>query len=243
MMRLTFPVYVPSWAYGALRAFERKAAAVRVPALNLYGDREIEWSFIAARLPAGPGRALDFGASSGELSMLAAQRGFQVLAVDLGPERFPWRHPAVEFLQANILETDLPFESFDVVLNCSTVEHVGLRGRYGVAQGESDGDLSTMRKFLQLLKPGGTMLMTIPCGRDTTIIPWHRVYGEERLPRLLAGFCVREQSYWVKQRDNRWRPCGRDTALSFKPTSHAKSAALCSYALGCFVLRREIFPE
>jgi SAM-dependent methyltransferase len=243
MMRIALPVYVPSWTYTALRAFKHKTDALRAPSLNLFGDREIEWSFIASRLPAGPGRLLDFGASSGDLSILAAQRGFGVLAVDLGPERFPWRHPGVSFLQADILEADLPPQDFDVILNCSSVEHVGLRGRYGVASEETDGDLAAMRKLLQLLKPSGTMLLTVPCGRDATILPWHRVYGEGRLPRLLAGFRMEEQIYWIKRRDNYWHLCERSTALSFVPTSHAKSPVLCSYALGCFVLQPESRPD
>jgi Caenorhabditis protein of unknown function, DUF268 len=243
MVRVTLPIYLPAWAYSALRNAKRKAAEVRRPSLNLCGDREIEWSFIASRLPAGPGELLDFGASAGTLSIMAAQRGFRVLALDLGPERFAWKHPRVEFHQVDLLKADLPSASFDVVLNCSSVEHVGLPGRYGVAARESDGDLQAMRKLSELMKPAGVMLMTIPCGRDAAILPWHRVYGEKRLPRLLDGFEVGEESYWVKHQDNRWHGCDRGTALRFVPACHPRFPALCCYALGCFVLRRRSFPE
>jgi len=184
----------------------------------------------------GPGRLLDFGASEGSLSIVAAQRGFNVLALDLGMEKFAWKHPQVEFLQGDLLKMDLPMESFDVILNCSAVEHVGLTGRYGVAAEETDGDLAAMERFSALLKASGRMLLTIPCGLDAAIPPWHRVYGEKRLPKLLKGFDIAAEEFWVKHADNRWHPCDRATALSFAPTGHPSDPTLCSYALGCFVL-------
>jgi SAM-dependent methyltransferase len=237
MVRIQVSIFLPAWAYSALRGVKRRTTAATRTSPDLFGDREVEWSFIASRLPEGPGRLLNFGASCGNLSILAAQRGFSVLAVDLGPERFPWKHPGVEFLQADVLQAELPRESFDVVLNCSSVEHVGLPGRYGVAAEENNGDLQAMGEFREVLKPAGMMLMTIPCGRDAVIAPWHRVYGQERLPKLLAGYEAAEECYWVKHRDNRWHPCEREKALAFRPTSHPSSPSLCSYALGCFVLR------
>jgi len=95
-------------------------------------------------------------------------------------------------------------------------------------------------KFRSLLKPTGRMLLTIPCGQDVTIAPWHRVYGERRLPKLLRGFEIVEQEFWVKRADNRWYPNDRATALSFLPTGHPTNPTLCSYSLGCFVLKPEL---
>jgi SAM-dependent methyltransferase len=237
MVRVQLPLYLPTWAYSALRSAKRTARSVAGTAPDLFGDREVEWSFVGARLPRGPGRLLDFGASFGMLSMLAAQRGFSVLAVDLEPERFAWKHPGVEFLQADLLQAELPVRSFDVVVNCSSVEHVGLAGRYGVTYEESDGDLLAMEKLRALLKPNGVMLMTIPCGQDAVIAPWHRVYGKQRLPKLLAGFEAAEEVFWLKHRDNRWHTSERNAALSFAATRHPDAGSLCCYALGCFVLR------
>jgi hypothetical protein len=130
----------------------------------------------------------------------------------------------------------------DFVLNCSTTEHVGLQGRYGVAFDETDGDLSAMQKLRKLLKASGKMLMTIPCGQDAVMVPWHRVYGRERLPKLLDGFGVEEQVYWMKRADNRWYRVGREEALSYPPTTpivpttDPTRGPTCCYALGCFVL-------
>lgn len=236
--RFLVPVYLPRWLHDSARRVKRALVPKYTPeGIDLSGDRDIEWSFVASRMATGPGEVLDFGCGYGNLSIHAVQRGFRVVALDLEPQPFPWTHPNLEVVCGDLLKLDLPERGFDLILNCSTVEHVGLRGRYGVAVEESDGDLAAMRKLRKLLKPSGRMLMTIPCGRDATIAPWHRVYGKERLPKLLEGYEVGEQGYWVKHQDNRWYPSSREAALSYQPTSHPTIGVKCSYALGCFVLR------
>ena len=240
MTRVNLPVYLPEWVYRRLRRIRRSIQGRSPNGVNLFGDREIEWSFIVSRLPEGPGEALDFGASFGNLSIAAARRGLHVLALDLEPERFAWKHPNVDFLCADLLKAELSIHSFDVIMNCSAVEHVGLQGRYGIAVEEGDGDLEAMKKFRSLLKPTGMMLMTIPCGQDAAIAPWHRVYGEKRLPRLLDGFEIKEEEFWTKQSDNRWQLSDREIALAYVPTGHPSDPTLCSYSIGCFVLTTRI---
>ena len=85
-----------------------------------FGDREIEGAFVAARMPQGPGEVLDFGGSLGQLSIAAAERGFHVVTLDLGVERFPWKHPNVDFVYGDLQKLDLPAQHFDLILNCSS---------------------------------------------------------------------------------------------------------------------------
>jgi SAM-dependent methyltransferase len=238
-VRLSLPVYLPGWLQAPLRRAKHALFPQRTEpvAIDLSGDREVEWSFLASRIPPGPGTALDFGCGSGNLSIHAIQRGYRVLALDLEEQRFPWWHPNLESTCGDLLELELPIGGFDLILNCSSVEHVGLTGRYGVAVKEMDGDIAAMQKMRQLLKPSGKMLLTVPCGQDAVIAPWHRVYGPERLPKLLQGYSIEDQVYWAKRQDNRWYPSDRERALAYLPTSHPTSAYRCSYALGCFVLR------
>ncbi|MBI4569982.1 MAG: DUF268 domain-containing protein [Planctomycetes bacterium] len=197
---------------------------------DLSGDRHIEWSFVAAHVPPGPGRALDFGPGGSFLSLVAAHAGHEVVAVDLLPCQWTWEHPALTFHQGDLRASGLAARSFDLIVNCSTVEHVGLAGRYGVASAEQDGDLDAMTFLRSLMKPGGVMLLTVPVGRDAVFPPLHRVYGPERLPRLLAGLLVEHEQHWVKNATNRWTSVGRDEALARQPEERL-------YGLGCFVLR------
>ena len=128
MVRVTLPFYIPRWAYRAARKIKQSVRKQSTNSINLSGDREIEWSFIISRFLEGPGEVLDFGASFGHLSISAAQKGYHVLALDLDPEQFQWKHPNVDFLCGDLLTVDLPTRHFDLILNCSSVEHVGLQG-------------------------------------------------------------------------------------------------------------------
>lgn len=195
---------------------------------NLSGDRDLEWSWVVGHMRNGPGAALDFGCGDGNLGLVAVWRGYQVTAIDLMAPHWRYKAPALGFVQGNLLTMDLPLSHYDLIINCSTVEHVGLAGRYG-SQARPDGDLEAMRKLRDLIRPGGKMLLTIPVGRDEVFAPLHRVYGEERLPRLLEGWTIEEQEYWVKQADERWAQVGRSEALALQPKSMF-------YGLGLFVL-------
>jgi SAM-dependent methyltransferase len=196
----------------------------------LEGDRIVEWSFCVSRLADGPGRTLDFGADVGFLSLAAAQRGHEVVALDRMPASAPFGHDSVRFVQADILDRPFVGETFNQVVNCSSVEHVGLPGRYGSSHAP-DGDLEAMAILRDLLRPSGRMLLTVPVGRDSVWLPFHRIYGEERLPRLLEGYEVGEEQFWRKDTGAAWTRRARDDALRTKGSESY-------YALGLFVLTR-----
>lgn len=240
MPKVNLPVPLPNWLYRPLRRMRDSLRNGNGHAQDLAGDRDVEFSFIAGALPGGPGEALDFGCGPGFLSFVAAQRGYQVLALDLQEQQFSWHDPAVKFHRGDVLTASLPENHFHVILNCSTVEHVGLTGRYGVSSEQVDGDLNAMSRLCALLRPGGYMLMTIPCGRDAVFAPLHRVYGQVRLPQLLRGFDLQAEKFWCKQGDNRWQPCSRETATSFSATADYDQPSRSLYALGAFVMRRPL---
>lgn len=203
---------------------------------DLYGDRDIEWSWIASNLPAGSGNALDFGCGISILPIITARKGYHVTAIDLEPIEFPYHHQRLKFIQGDLLELDLQREYFDVIVNCSTVEHVGLVGRYGVKKPKPNGDVEAMIRLSDLIKQDGVMFLTIPVGLDSTFEPLHRVYGKERLPHLLNQFMIIKQDYWVKKARRVWVECDKETALNFEPSKHL-------YALGLFELKKKIPPS
>ncbi|MGZ8693866.1 MAG: class I SAM-dependent methyltransferase [Gaiellaceae bacterium] len=198
---------------------------------DLAGDRWVEWSFCMARLADGPGTTLDFGADIGFLSLAAAQHGHQVVALDREEVTPDYRHPAVEYVRGDILDRPLEGRAFDQIINCSSVEHVGLSGRYGSSDAP-DGDIEAMAILRDRLAADGRMILTIPVGRDLVCPPYHRVYGEERLPRLLDGYTAAEEQYWRKDADERaWVQTDRPTAVDTQGSASF-------YSLGLFVLRR-----
>ncbi len=238
IVRVGLPVYLPRWLHQPLRGVKRAIFPAKPMRRTIWGERHIEWSFISSMMPSGPGNALDFGCEFGYLSLLAAFKGFRVVAVDLEAQAFPWQDSNVQFVQGDLLRLVLPENHFDLIINCSSVEHVGLAGRYGVTQDFGDGDLQVMERLYVLLKPNGMLLMTAPCGRDAVFAPWHRVYGADRLPRLLGRYLIETEAFWIKDSQNRWIPCDRQTALDLMPTSDPADPHNSLYSLGCFVLRK-----
>lgn len=239
--KMLVPVYLPTWMKKAVVNAKRAVvpAAEAKPQLNIVGERFIEWSFLSGEMPEGPGEAIEFGCEQGYMSLVAAQRGYRVLANDLQQQNFSWSHPAVRFLCGDFLEAEILEDHYDIAINCSSVEHVGVAGRYGITAEQNEGDIEVMNKLAAVLKPGGLLLMTAPCGRDAVMAPWCRVYGEKRLPRLFNSFETVKEAYWVKDTANRWVSCEREEALSFQPRNDPTDGHGCSYALGAFVLRKE----
>ena len=195
---------------------------------SLSGDRWVEWSYCMSRLDDGPGQTLDFGAGNGFLALAAAQRGHDVDAFDRLPSEAEFGHPRVRAVQADVLTFDFGERRYDQIINCSSIEHVGLGGRYGSSDAP-DGDLEAMALMRRTLAPGGRMILTVPVGRDLVAAPLHRIYGAERLPRLLQGFAPVEEQYWHKD-GGLWRQVERGWALEV-----AGSESF--YAIGLFVLR------
>jgi SAM-dependent methyltransferase len=238
IVRLTVPLPLPGWLHAGLRKMKRSVLPGPPLGINIDGERHVEWSFLSNEMPEGPGEAMEFGCENAYMSLLAAQKGFHVIATDLQQQYFLWQHPNVEFLLGDFLKLKLPENHFDLLINCSSVEHVGIAGRYGIQAEQSEGDIEVMQKFARVLKPGGKLLMTAPCGQDAVMAPWCRVYGEKRLPRLLAAFETEKEAYWTKDSENRWTSVGRKEALSYVPKNDPANPHGCSYALGGFVLRK-----
>jgi len=243
MRRVTISIRIclPDWLYHMLRALKCRLGRNLINnsrRINLLGDRDIEWSWVASGMPQGPGEALDLGSGGSHLRLIAAYKGFNVTAVDLEEVSCPYVHPRLRFIQGDILKLPLPREGIDLVINCSTVEHVGLAGRYGVTEDRPDGDLETIARLKELMKPGGVMLLTIPVGQDAVFAPLCRVYGAQRLSKLLEGYAVEKEIYWVKDEQNRWVVSDKETALNMKTSVGSWDPLQNVYALGCFVLRR-----
>jgi SAM-dependent methyltransferase len=211
----------------ALRGSRRLTAAPG--GATLEGDRWVEWSFCMARMADGDGSTMDFGADLGFLSLAAAQRGHTVVALDREDIPLLYAHERVTRVTADILDRPLSDRRFDQIVNCSSVEHVGLGGRYGSGD-STDGDLEAMGIMADLLAEDGRMIVTIPVGRDAVFSPQHRIYGEKRLPRLFERYNTLEEQYWRKD-GPAWTPTDRATALA---TEGSESF----YSLGLFVLGR-----
>jgi hypothetical protein len=87
----------------------------------------------------------------------------------------------VDFLEGKIPQYDFAF-------SYSSLEHDGL-GRYGDVLNPR-GDLHSMARLLNIVKPGGFMFLGVPCCEDALYWNAHRVYGPLRYSDMFAGWRV-----------------------------------------------------
>jgi hypothetical protein len=191
----------------------------------------VEWSWVAGNLPENPGDVLDFGPSSSTSGLIAAFRGGKVTGLDLmAPPHEHYLHRNLSVRQGDILIYDFGNQRFDTVINCSTVEHVGLPGRYG-SPDIPDGDLKAMQRLRAFMRGSSArMIMTVPVGVDGVFAPYHRIYGAKRFPMLTSGFSIVREAHFAKTLpDRQWQETTQEAA-------YAVQGSASFYALGLYVL-------
>jgi len=114
----------------------------------------------------------------------------RVTTVDYGSRTY--EHPLLDQVNASFWDQlDDANLGYDVIVAASSLDHDGL-GRYGDPIAP-DGDLLTMRSLLRALAPGAKVLVSVPVGPDRVIWNLMRIYGKDRLARLIDGYDVVER--------------------------------------------------
>jgi len=200
----------------------------------LTGDRCIEYAFVVRNLVGLDKkrykRVLDVGCLASPLTTIVKEIGFVVDGIDLLPS--PYVYEGINYIQADFLSADFKDSLYDVVILCSTVEHIGLEGRYG-SPSIKDGDIKALEKVKQVLKSGGILVLTVPYGQEKTIKRLHRVYNKngELLQYVYANFKVEVEDFYKNNSQNIWVKCGEVEAERVSPAED-------NYALGLFMFRR-----
>ena len=204
--------------------------AYRLPRFS-FEARLIEYEFARVNIGGGAkSRILDVGCCESKLPVELAKQGHDVYGVDVGVYA---DSRLFTFVQGDIRQMPFNNEFFDAVTAVSTIEHIGL-GRYGDPIA-SDGDREAVDEIKRVLKTGGRMIITIPCGKDAVCysregVPLHRVYSSGAIINLLAGFNILELSYIVKKRGV-WRPAMASEAEGAAGNAAVDKVGLTSIAL------------
>lgn len=107
--------------------------------------------FLLRQLPPRLGTALEIGCGRGAFARLLADRSEHVVALDLSAEmlRIAQERSSVytniEYQQGDVLEWDIPPDSFDCIASIATLHHLPLE--------------PILPKLRNALKPGGTLLV------------------------------------------------------------------------------------
>jgi ubiquinone/menaquinone biosynthesis C-methylase UbiE len=154
---------------------------------------ELVAELLAGHVPPG-GTAIDVGCGTGEVLALLGDTGARrVVGSDLSTEALG--HAAARARGGALVVSRaerLPFPSAcaDVLVSLEVIEHL-------------DSDLTALREYRRVLRPGGTMLVTVPAyeslwGDHDDWAGHRRRYGAGQLARAVGrcGFEVTRSSYY-----------------------------------------------
>lgn len=150
-----------------------------------------------------PLRIMDIGSSSSYVPLQLAQQGHHVVAVDIRP--YPLRHSNLTFIQGDVTDTKfgeglLPF---DAVTCISTLEHIGV-GYYGEKMA-LQGDQMAVAGIHRLLRPGGSLLLTVPFAGKFSRNDFQRIYDFDSIDMLFSGgWRLKEERFHIPKRRKNW---------------------------------------
>jgi SAM-dependent methyltransferase len=136
--------------------------------------------------------ALDLGAGSGGNSPLLVDAGYRTIALEHDPVAAAVTHDrGIDVVRADAHDLPFPDAAFDVVLACDVLEHL------------SDDKAATAELY-RVLKPGGTLLLTVPADPrlwsvHDVALSHHRRYTRDSLRSVLegGGFRIQQLDAWM----------------------------------------------
>lgn len=158
--------------------------------------RVFEYAFVISRLSQlQPGRLLDVGCVSrmNVVPVTLASMGWEVYGLDSRdwvPTLEKCGGVNFNFVLGDIRRTGFPNGFFDAVCAVSSLEHVGVDGRYGIKERDEEGDFRAMEEIGRILKDNGLLLATLPYGDSYSESVLNRVYDWERINRLCNGWRI-----------------------------------------------------
>jgi len=179
-------------------------------------DRFIEYPFLVLNLPKAPAKVLDVGCAGSFFPLMLAGFGYDVYGIDIREyailNRLKFNN--FQFIKEDIGANSFPDNFFDAVLAISTVEHIGLSGRYGAGE-DAFGDKKAMLQIKRVLKPKGILILTVPFGKAKTIKPYNRVYDVALINELMGGFRIEKEEYYMLDSRDNWYKCPKEEAAAF----------------------------
>ena len=183
-------------------------------------DRYLEYPFVIRNLPKPPAKLLDVGSSGSYFVLLLSSLGYDTCGFDVRvyPILNKVKFENFSFVQGDIRKTAFPDAYFDIITAVSTIEHIGLSGRYGMNE-EIDGDKKALQEMKRILKLGGVIILTVPFGKAKVFRPFHRIYGSAQIRELVNSFKIEEEEYYLQDKDNNWSKCSKEEAEKIDATS------------------------
>ncbi len=147
-------------------------------------DRYIEYPWAIGNLFSPPAKILDVGCSGNMFPLILKALGYEAYGIDI-MQYYP--EGKFFFTKGDICFTLFEDDFFDIITAISSIEHIGLKGRYSSHE-DMEGDIKALREIHRILKPDGILLMTVPIQFNLQISRNHKIYNQARIDLLLRDF-------------------------------------------------------
>jgi SAM-dependent methyltransferase len=188
---------------------------------GIVSERVVEYRFLARNLL--PSRInmkiLDVGsersAVTNALSKFGNSKNWEVFGIDI-VQGLPQIFKDKEMSRFVLFRMDARLmgfrdEVFDKIVCISTVEHIGIHpGHHIIGEHDPPGDVKAFSEIFRTLKKGGRVVLTVPYA-DKDIPGYHktyRIYNSSMLARLITGFRVKKEEYYIYIK-GKWKSCSR----------------------------------
>ncbi|MBM2817602.1 MAG: O-antigen chain-terminating methyltransferase [Parcubacteria group bacterium] len=155
-------------------------------------DRYIEYPWMLENIKITSGKILDIGSTICDRLFATLPKTIEVHGINLNKKLI--KNNEIKFKTGDIRKTDYQSEYFDCVVCISTLEHIGVSGRYSSDE-DPKGDIRAMEEINRIMKKGGTLLVTLPYGIKD-VLPINKLYNEERVKNLFRGFEIISQDFY-----------------------------------------------
>jgi len=150
---------------------------------------------------------------------LAAATRREIVGVDLVAADVP----SYRSIVADVRTLPLEPSSFDLAFCISTLEHVGADSRLPYRRGA----LKALRELRRVLRPGGRLLLTVPCGVPERHDGFVQREAKWWLALLdAAGFATTESEIYVCDADG-WHGAEHADGVPYEVTAQRAGAILC----------------
>lgn len=158
------------------------------PSLGFHpSEKYFAYSWIFENLPFSDGYILDVGCGDSLFPCELARRGYKTYTIDTSssPWSFsvPFRHPKVNFVQADIC--NVPFQplAFSMITAISTLEHI-----------PEERAALAVKEMARILTDNGLVLVTMPLGENA--IEMKRLLSQE--------LDVSKEEYYISLKGDKW---------------------------------------
>lgn len=216
-------------------------------------ERVVEYPWVFTHLSDSPSMLLDAGSTLNHHFLLSKPLLAQktMIIYTLAPEPV-YSSANVSYIYGDLRETILKDALFDEIACVSTLEHVGMdntRLYTSDAQYQEnvrEAYLDVIHEFRRLLKPGGSLLLTVPYGREQNL-EWQQQFNAEQLETVIEAFggTVVELTFfrytadgWQRSSQEDCRDCEYYDIHTGKPFDPDYAAA--ARAVACVLLKKPV---